>query len=65
MLGQGRILLEGKPREVFDQISELRGLGLAPPQMRELAARFDSQGNSYAWLTVEEAASDLGEVIRG
>jgi len=70
VLGQGRILLEGEPREVFGHMSELRGLGLAPPQMRELAARFDQQGRGYTWLTVEEAvrdlgASDAGEVSRG
>jgi energy-coupling factor transporter ATP-binding protein EcfA2 len=59
VLGQGRILLEGEAREILGQISELRALGLAPPQMRELAARFDPQGQSYAWLTVEEAAADL------
>lgn len=66
VLGQGRILLEGKPGEVFAQTSELRGQGLALPQMRELATHFnDRQGGDYAWLTVEEAAHDLGEVIRG
>ncbi len=65
VLAQGRILLEGEPREIFGQIGELRGLGLAPPQMRELAARFDPQGQSCTWLTVEEAAVDLGEAICG
>jgi energy-coupling factor transporter ATP-binding protein EcfA2 len=59
VLDRGQILLEGELREIFGQISELRSLGLAPPQMRELAARFDPQGQSYAWLTVEEAAADL------
>lgn len=63
VLGQGRILLDGQPREVFGRISELQSLGLAPPQMRELAARFDQRGKDYAWLTVEEAARDLGEAM--
>lgn len=66
VLGQGRILLEGKPREVFARISELRSLGLALPQMWELAACLnDRQESSYTWLTVKEAAHDLGEVLRG
>lgn len=60
VLGQGRILLEGEPSQVFGRIGELRALGLAPPQMRELAACFEPQGKRYAWLTVEEAARDLG-----
>lgn len=64
LLGQGRILLEGEPGEVFGQTSQLRSLGLALPQMRELAACFnDRQESDYTWLTVEEAARDLGEVI--
>jgi len=65
VLAQGRILLEGEPGEIYGQISELRGLGLAPPQMRELAARFDPQGQRYAWLTVEEAEAGLGEATCG
>lgn len=59
VLDEGRILMEGYTREVFGEISKLRDLGLAPPQMRELAARLDSLGQGYAWLTVDEAAADL------
>lgn len=66
VLAQGRILLEGEPRGVFTHAEELRSLGLALPQMWELASRFnDRWGNDYAWLTVEEAARDLEERMRG
>lgn len=65
VLAQGQIVLEGEPREIFGRIDELQSLGLAPPQMRELAARFDPEGQRYAWLTVEEAGADLGKAICG
>lgn len=66
LLGQGRILLQGKLGEVFAQTDELRGQGVGLPQMRELATHFNDRWScDYAWLTVEEAAHDLREVIRG
>jgi len=63
VLGRGRILTEGTPREVFAQVDQLRSLGLALPQMQELAMYFnDRQGRDYSWLTIEEAACDLGSI---
>jgi energy-coupling factor transporter ATP-binding protein EcfA2 len=60
VLYDGRIVLEGELRDVLGQTERLRGMGLRVPQMAELAARFNASGNyDYAWLTTEEAASDL------
>jgi len=66
LLAEGRILLEGKPKGVFAQAEELRGRGLALPQMCELARHFNErEGTDYGWLRVEEAAHDLAEAIGG
>lgn len=66
VLGQGKILLNGKPAEVFGQAEKLRDLGLALPRMRQLAIYFNEREESgYTWLTVEEAACDLGEDTGG
>jgi energy-coupling factor transporter ATP-binding protein EcfA2 len=65
VLSQGRIVLEGDVRDVLAQGDQLRDMGLAPPQMRELASRFnDAWDSDYAWLTVAEAARDLKERFR-
>jgi energy-coupling factor transporter ATP-binding protein EcfA2 len=66
VLYQGRIALEGGGREILAQGDELRRMGLAPPQMQELASRFNAaMASDYAWLTVREAARDLKERLRG
>jgi energy-coupling factor transporter ATP-binding protein EcfA2 len=65
VLYQGGIALEGGVREVLAQSDELGRMGLARPQMLELAARFNAVwGSEYAWLTVGEAAHDLRERLR-
>jgi energy-coupling factor transporter ATP-binding protein EcfA2 len=65
VLYQGRIALEGGAREVFARRDDLRRMGLARPQMRELASRLNTAwGTDYAWLTVAQAAHDLKERLR-
>jgi energy-coupling factor transporter ATP-binding protein EcfA2 len=65
VLYQGSIALEGGCGEVFSQRDALRRMGLAPPQMQELARRFNTAwASDYAWLTVAEAARDLKERLR-
>jgi energy-coupling factor transporter ATP-binding protein EcfA2 len=62
VLHHGRIVLEGEGREVFSQGDELQRMGLALPQMRELASRLNAAlASDYAWLTVAEAGRDLKE----
>jgi energy-coupling factor transporter ATP-binding protein EcfA2 len=64
VLDEGRIALQGALREVLRQADRLRGLGVAVPQMMDLAARFRASGEGYpAWLTVEEAARDLKQMF--
>jgi energy-coupling factor transporter ATP-binding protein EcfA2 len=61
----GRIALQGGVREVLSHTGELQRMGLAPPQMLELASRFNAAwASDHAWLTVDEAAADLKERLR-
>jgi energy-coupling factor transporter ATP-binding protein EcfA2 len=56
VLAQGRIVLEGSPREVFSKGQMLRELGLAVPQMLEVAQCLNRElGTEYAFLGLEEA----------
>lgn len=65
VLYQGSVALEGSCRAVSAQRDALRRMGLAPPQMQELAWRFnEAWASDYAWLTVAEAARDLKERLR-
>jgi energy-coupling factor transport system ATP-binding protein len=57
---QGRLALEGSPRQVFSQVASLHDWGLAVPQMCELAHLFNQrQGTSFHFLTEDEAFSTL------
>ncbi|MGD2105645.1 MAG: ATP-binding cassette domain-containing protein [Anaerolineae bacterium] len=60
VLAEGKIVLEGAPRQIFAHEEHLRELGLRVPQTTELALRFNRQrGTDHDWLTVDEAARDL------
>jgi energy-coupling factor transport system ATP-binding protein len=57
----GKIVLEGKPREVFSRVKELKGLGLDVPQMTELAFELREKGISINKdvLTIEEMVDEI------
>jgi energy-coupling factor transporter ATP-binding protein EcfA2 len=60
IMEQGRLALEGSPRQVFSQVASLHDWGLAVPQMCELAHLFNQrQGTSFHFLTEDEAFSTL------
>jgi energy-coupling factor transporter ATP-binding protein EcfA2 len=62
VLAQGRIVLEGPPREVFSKGQMLQDLGLAVPQMLEVAQCLNRQlGTEYAFLGLEEARAALSK----
>lgn len=66
VLHEGRIALEGDLRDVFGGWDGPGAMGLACPQMMELAVRFNRRWNSeYAWLRPEEAARALGDRLDG
>jgi energy-coupling factor transporter ATP-binding protein EcfA2 len=56
----GRIALEGPPRVVFQQLDRLTGLGVAVPQLVQVATTLNRRlGTSLDFLTTEEAQEAL------
>ncbi len=63
VLAEGRIVLEGAPREVFAQTARLRELGLDAPQVCAVAELFrERAGKPYSFFTVEEAQAALTKI---
>ena len=63
VLADGQIVLDGPPEEVFQQVNRLHDLGVAVPQIAELAARLRAEGEDAAFLTAQ-AAAGLGPKVR-
>lgn len=61
VMEQGQIVLEGKPKEVFSKVKELKGLGLDVPQMTDLANELIKEGIDLPQdiLTVDEMVMRL------
>ncbi len=61
VLEEGKIALQGTPREVFSQVEEMKRLGLDVPQATELAWELSRQGIAVQRdiLTVEELVAQL------
>ena len=62
VMDDGRIALEGTPREVFVKVDKVRALGLDVPEMMQLSAELRAAGLSEisnSTMTVEEMAEEL------
>lgn len=61
VLEQGRLVMEGTPREIFSRVDELRELGLDVPQITELAMLLIKDGFSLpsGILEIEELVMSL------
>jgi len=61
VMDQGQIVLEGKPKEVFSKVEELKELGLDVPQMTDLANELIKEGIDLPQdiLTVDEMVMKL------
>ncbi|HHV56882.1 MAG TPA: energy-coupling factor transporter ATPase [Firmicutes bacterium] len=61
VMDDGRVVLDGPPREVFARVAELRRLGLDVPQVTELALRLKERGVELppGILTTEEMVAEL------
>jgi energy-coupling factor transporter ATP-binding protein EcfA2 len=60
VLAEGRIVLEGAPRDVFAHPARLRDLGLDAPQLSALAELFrERERRTYDFFTVGEARETL------
>ena len=59
VMNEGRILLDGKPAEVFSSQNQLRQASLKPPQIAQLAQALESYGLSAATLSVDDFMDQL------
>lgn len=61
VIDEGRLAMDGTPREVFSQVEKLKAMGLAVPQVTELAWKLRQDGVPVpeAVLTVEELVDAL------
>lgn len=56
----GRIALDGTPRDLFRQVERLTQLGVAVPQMAQVAAGLNNRlGTAFDFLTVDEGREAL------
>lgn len=58
VMEEGKLILEGPPREVFNQVDTMKSLGLDVPQVTELAARLKAVG-----LPLPEGILDREEFV--
>ncbi len=57
VLQGGRVALDGPPADVFQRVEQLHTMGVATPQLAELAARLRAGGETAAFLTAQEAVA--------
>lgn len=67
VIDDGRVILDGTPREVFTHVEELRAVELDVPQPTELCARLRAAGVPLAAdiLTPEECVEALAPLLEG
>jgi energy-coupling factor transporter ATP-binding protein EcfA2 len=61
----GRIVDTGRPRDVLKDPNKLRDVGVAPPQVSEVAALLNTRlrTSKYSFLTVDEAERAISDEI--
>ncbi len=61
VMDSGKIIVEGKPREVFQNVETMKHLGLDVPQMTELAYELNKSGVNIKTdiLTIDEMVREL------
>ena len=66
VLDNGRVVLDGKPREVFSQVEKLHDIGLAAPDAVELCNKLNACGYMLPLdrLNAEECAQALYEMLK-
>ncbi len=65
VMGEGKILMDGPPRQVFSQVSELRRMNLGVPRIPDLFYELSQEGLPLprVVLTVEEGAEELSRIL--
>lgn len=65
ILNEGKIILEGKPRELLHDVQLMEKIGLKPPQVSLLAAKIDKKRiGPELPLTLEEAISKFQAIMQ-
>lgn len=61
VMDEGKIIMEGSPRNIFSQVSKMKRIGLDVPQMTELAYELRNSGVDIKpdILTIDEMVSEL------
>ena len=61
VMSEGRVVMEGSPREIFSKVEKLKAIGLDVPQVTELAHRLRGQGLAVRndVLTIDEMVECL------
>jgi len=62
VMDQGRIVLEGAPRDVFSRAQTLLDIGLSVPQVSELSEKMNQKlrpSKPYSFLTLQEAEESI------
>ncbi|MPM57389.1 Energy-coupling factor transporter ATP-binding protein EcfA2 [bioreactor metagenome] len=61
VMDSGKVVIEGKPKEVFKQVETMKKLGLDVPQMTELAYELNKSGVHIKEdiLTIDEMVNEL------
>lgn len=62
VMDSGRIVMQGKPREIFSKVEELRSHGLDVPQSTELC---NALGIEKSVLNVEECVEEIAKMLGG
>ena len=67
VMADGKIALDGTPKQVFSRVEELRALGLTVPETVNLLHRLRAEGWDLPLdaLTVEECADAIAAMIQG
>lgn len=65
VMEKGKIVMEGKPPEIFSQVERLKKIGLDVPQVTELAFKLQSQGLNIRQdiLSLEEMVDYLCQLL--
>ena len=66
ILNEGKIILEGSPRELLEEVERMEQIGLKPPQVTLLAERLQREGLEIpTWpITVEEAIETFSKIFK-
>ena len=58
VMAEGKIVMEGRPKEVFNQVERIQGLGLDVPQVTELAYELRKEG-----IPIPEGILEIEEML--